>query len=117
MKSPTLEVPGTVDADRLRDVLPKSGALTPQLANGLPAIRGWRTTLPIPVTKGTATQVQVDGTTGRLVVGELPVPVLVWQKDGVLHELAGSLSEAELLAAARSLGPARGPAPTGGQIV
>ncbi len=107
MKSPTLEVPGTVNADRLRDVLLKSGALPPPLANQLLAIQDWRTTLPIPVTKGSATQVQVDGTTGTLVVGELPVPVLIWQKDGVLHVLAGRLSEAELLAAARSLQPAR----------
>lgn len=107
MKSPTLEVPGTVHADRLRDVLLKSGALPPPLANQLLAIQDWRTTLPIPVTKGNATQVQVDGTTGTLVVGELPVPVLIWQKDGVLHVLAGRLSEAEILAAARSLQPAR----------
>jgi hypothetical protein len=107
MKSPTLDVPPTVNADRLRDVLLKSGALPPQLANQLLAIQDWRTTLPIPVTRGTATQVQVDGTTGTLVTGELPVPVLVWQKDGVLHVLTGTLSEADLLAAARSLQPAR----------
>ncbi|HET7767975.1 MAG TPA: zf-HC2 domain-containing protein [Chloroflexota bacterium] len=107
MKSPTLDVPPTVNADQLRDRLLRSGALPPQLANQLLAVQDWKSTLPIPVTRGTATQVPVDGVTGTLVVGELPVPMLVWQKDGALYVLAGTLSETDLLAAARSLQPAR----------
>ena len=107
MKAPSLDVPPTVNVDKLRDLALKSGAVPPQLANQLLAIQDWKTTLPIPVTRGTATQVPVDGVTGTLVVGEAPGPVLVWQKDGVLHVLAGSVSESELLTAARSLQAAR----------
>ena len=107
MKSPTVDVPPTVNADQLRDRLLRSGALPPQLANQLLAIQDWKTTLPVPVTRGTATQVPVDGVTGTLVVGEMPVPLLVWQKDGALYVLAGTLSEADLLTAARSLQAAR----------
>jgi anti-sigma factor RsiW len=107
MKAPSLDVPPTINVDKLRDLALKSGAVPPQLANQLLAIQDWKTTLPIPVTRGTATQVPVDGVTGTLVVGEAPGPVLVWQKDGVLHVLAGSVSESELLTAARSLQAAR----------
>jgi hypothetical protein len=107
MKSPTLEVPPTVNADKLREMVLKSGAVPPQLANQLLAIQDWKSTLPIPVTRGTATQVQVDGVTGTLVTGEAPVPVLIWQANGALYVLGGTLSEAELLSAARSLQPAR----------
>jgi hypothetical protein len=107
MKSPTLDVPPTVNADKLRELVLKSGAVPPQLANQLLAIQDWKTTLPIPVTRGTATQVPVDGVTGALVTGEAPFPVLIWQKDGALYVLGGTLSEAELLSAARSLQPAR----------
>ena len=107
LKSPTLDVPPTINVDRLRDVLLKSGAVPPALASQLLAIQDWRTTLPIPVTRGTSSQVQVDGVSATLITGELPVPALVWQKDGTLHALVGSLSEADLLAAARSLQPAR----------
>lgn len=121
MKSPTLDVPATVNADKLRDQLLRSGALPPQLANQLLAIQDWKTTLPIPVTRGTATQAAVDGVTGTLVVGEaapgigplgavssggggpIQPPMLIWQKDGALYVLAGTVSESELLAAARSL--------------
>ncbi|HEU5317829.1 MAG TPA: hypothetical protein VFX49_17085, partial [Chloroflexota bacterium] len=107
MKTPSLDMPPAVNVDKLRDLALKSGAVPPQLANQLLAIQDWKTTLPIPVTRGTATQVPVDGVTGTLVVGEAPGPVLVWQKDSVLNVLAGSVSETELLAAARSLQPAR----------
>ena len=107
MKSPTLDVPPAVNADKLRDMVLKSGAVPPQLASQLLAIQDWKSTLPIPVTHGTATQVPVDGVTGTLVTGEAPFPVLIWQANGALYVLGGTLSEAELLSAARSLQPAR----------
>ena len=107
MKTPSLDIPANVNADQLRERLLRSGALPPQLASQLLAIQDWRTTLPVPVTRGTATQVPVDGVTGTLVVGEFPVPMLVWQKDGALYILGGTLSEGELIAAAKSLTPAR----------
>jgi hypothetical protein len=107
VQSPTLSVPQSVNVDQLRELVLKSGAVPPALANQLLAIQDWRNTLPIPVTRGKATQVSVDGTTGTLVTGELAVPALIWQKDGVLYVLAGTLSETELLDAARSLQPAK----------
>ncbi|HEV2124295.1 MAG TPA: hypothetical protein VGW38_16180 [Chloroflexota bacterium] len=107
LKSPSLEVPQSVNVDRLRELLLKSGAVPPALANQLLAIQDWKTTLPIPIVRGTSKQVSVDGTTGTLVTGEAPVPALIWQKNDVLYVLAGSLSEADLLNAARSLQPVR----------
>jgi hypothetical protein len=107
LKSPSLDVPPTVNVDKLRDLLLKSGSVPPALANQLLAIQDWRTTLPIPVTRGTTSQVQVDGTTGTLVTGEMPFPALIWQKDGAVYALTGTLSESDLLAAARSLQPVK----------
>lgn len=105
LKSPTLDVTGNVDVDKLRQDLLKSGAIPPQLANQLLAIADWKSTLPIPVTRGKAAELAVDGTTGTLVTGEFPGSALFWQKDGTLYVLAGSVSEQELLDAARSLAP------------
>jgi hypothetical protein len=105
----TLEAPKDkdVNVDRLREQLLRSEAVPPQLSNQLLGIADWKTTLPIPVTRGTAREVPVDGTTGTLVIGEVPGPALVWQKDGVLYVIGGQVPEAVLLDAARSLAPAK----------
>jgi len=107
MKTPSMDLPPAVNADKIRDLVLRSGALPPQLSNQLLAIQDWKTTLPVVITKGTGTQVPVDGVMGTLVTGELPFPFLVWQKDGTLNVFLGTLSEADLLASARSLQPAR----------
>ncbi len=107
LKSPAVEMPKDVNVDQLREQVLKagveSGTVPPALAAQLLMI-DWKTTLPIPVTKGKATQVQVDGVTGTLVTGEGPGPVLIWQKDGAVYLLGGvQVSEADVLAASRSL--------------
>jgi hypothetical protein len=107
LKSPTVEVTGNVDLDRLRQLVLRSGVLPPALANELLAIADWKTTVPIPVTRGTTREVAVDGVRATLIIGELPVPVLVWQKDGAVYAMAGTVSESELVAAAQSLAPLR----------
>jgi hypothetical protein len=100
-----LDVPANVNVDYLRAEMLQSGALPPQLAGQLLAIQDWKTTLPVPVIKGTSEQVSVDGVTGALVV-EGPGAVLYWQKNGALYVMAGSVSKQDLLAAAGSLAPA-----------
>lgn len=107
LKSPTLDVPREVNVDQLRAQLLRSGAVPPALANQLLGMTDWKTTLPLPLTRGTAREVPVDGTTGSLVTGEFPGPALVWQKDGVLYAMTGLVSEQELLAASTSLGLAK----------
>lgn len=107
LKSPSVSVPKDVDVDQLREQVLKagvqSGAIPLALANELRMI-DLQTTLPIPVTTGKATPVQVDGVTGTLVTGEGPGPVLIWQKGGALYLLGGvQVNEGDVLAAARSL--------------
>jgi hypothetical protein len=107
LKVPSVDVPGSVNVDQLREQLLRSGAVPPALATQLLAIRDWKSTLPFPVIRGTARDVPVDGITGTLVTGEAPVPMLIWQKDGVLYIMGGPASEQALLDAARSMAPAR----------
>ncbi|MBI3970398.1 MAG: hypothetical protein HY332_03835 [Chloroflexi bacterium] len=107
LKSPSLDVPQDVDVDRLREQVLRSGAVPPAIAGQLLAFANWKETLPLPITRGTATQVQVDGVTATLVTGEGPHPVLIWQKDGALYAMSTSGTEQDLLAAARSLAPVK----------
>lgn len=102
-QSPRLEIPGNVDAAKLREELLANGALPPEIAAQLAAIGDWETTLPVPVLKGTSREVAVDGVRGVLVTGDHQGRYLIWQKGGVLYGLFGTVSEAELLGAAGSL--------------
>jgi len=79
LKAPSLDVPGNVNVDRIRQGVLRSGAVPPALATQLLAIQDWRTTLPVPVIRGTSKEVPVDGVTGTLITGEAPDPVLFWQ--------------------------------------
>jgi hypothetical protein len=107
LKSPSLDVSGNVDLDQLRQQLLRSNVIAAPIANQLLAIADWKTTVPFPITKGQAREVPVDGVTGTLVVNEFPMPVLFWQKDGVFYVMSGTISEAQLLEAARSFAPVR----------
>jgi hypothetical protein len=107
LKSPSIEVPPDVDVNRLRaqalQAGVQSGAIPPEVASQLLAITDLNT-LPLPVLRGTSSQVTVDGVTGTLVASEAGYPVLTWQKDGVFYILAGSqVTAADLERAARSL--------------
>lgn len=101
--SPKLEVPGNVDIGTLRTELLNNGSLPPEIAQQLAAISDWQNTLPIPVLKGTSRDVTVDGVHGVLVAAPNSSSWLIWQKDGIVYGITGSVSESDLLAAANSL--------------
>ena len=103
VRSPRLEVPGNVDVKKLRQEMLKSGAVPPELAAQLAAIEDWQNTLPVPVLKGTSRDVTVDGAHGVLVTNGERERAVIWQRGDVVYGLFGSVSEAELLAAANSL--------------
>ncbi len=113
-RSPTLELPAVLDTPQMRDLFFSLAGLPPELAEQLRAIAESRTTVPVPVIKGDdSREVTVDGTQGLLVTHRPAVAgasapegsYIVWQKDGVLYALGGTVSEADLLAAAQSLKP------------
>jgi anti-sigma factor RsiW len=111
VKSPVVNVPASVDVDGLRDALLKSGSVPPELVQALGAIKDWRTTLPLPSGDSSGLrQVDVDGTTGSVSTQShngRTVTTAVWLRDGVVYGAAGDLPVADILAAARSLAPAK----------
>lgn len=113
-RSPTLELPAVLDTPQMRELFFSLAGLPPELAEQLRAIAESRTTVPVPVVKGDDTrEVTVDGVQGLLVThrpamagaGAPEGSYVVWQKDGVLYALGGTVSQSELLAAAQSLKP------------
>jgi hypothetical protein len=106
LKSPSLEVPGSVNVQQLRQQVlaagVKAGAIPPALASQLLAISDLNT-LPIPVT-GQSSQVSVDGVTGTMITGQGPGIVLAWLKNGEIYGLIGTgVTTQELQAMAGSL--------------
>ncbi len=113
-RSPTLELPAALDSPQMRDLFFSLAGLPPELAEQLRAIAESRTTVPVPVAKGDdSREVTVDGVQGLLVTHRPAVAganapegsYVVWQRDGVLYALGGTVAEADLLAAAQSLKP------------
>jgi hypothetical protein len=110
--SPTLELPGVLDTPQMRSLFYQLSGLPPEVIDQLKAISDQKSTVPVPVVKGdTSKQVTVDGTQGLLVTHK-PAMVdsagpegsyLIWQKDGVVYAIGGTVSESDLLAAANSL--------------
>ncbi len=113
-RSPTLELPGALDTPQMRDLFFQLSGLPPELIDQLKAMSQSNTTVPVPVLKGDSSRtVTVDGTQGLLVdhkptmAGDnaLAGSYLVWQKDGVVYLLGGTVSASDLQAAANALQP------------
>ena len=111
VKSPVVNIPASVDVDGFRDVVMKSGTVPPEFVQALSAVKDWRTTLPIPTGGSNGLrQVDVDGTTATVSTRShegKSITTVVWVRDGVIYGAAGDLPEADILAAARSLVPAK----------
>lgn len=103
--SPTMNLPEGIDVDRIRAEVLKMPGLSPDLVNQLRAIDDWRSTVVVPVVKGTSREVTVQGERGLMITqADGKGSSLIWLKGGIVYGLSGSLSEAEILAAANSIG-------------
>jgi hypothetical protein len=102
-RGPTLEMPDTVDVETLRDDLLMLPTLPADLVRQVRAVRDWRHTLVIPVPSGTHKDVTVSGVPGLLISASDHTNTLLWQKDGVVYALCGSISESEMMRVANSL--------------
>ena len=111
VKSPVVNIPASVDIDGFRDAVMESGTVPPEFVQALSAVKDWRTTLPIPTGGANGLrQVDVDGTTATVSTRShegKSITTVVWVRDGVIYGAAGDLPEADILAAARSLVPAK----------
>ncbi len=104
-KPPVVRSDG-VTVDQLLDYLLAQPGISPRLAAQIRAIKEPSSTLPIPipVDLGSSKQVSVQGTTGIFVGDSTGLgSAVIWQKDGIVYGVAGTLTEAELLAVANSL--------------
>lgn len=102
--SPTLTVPDGIDLEQVRTELLKIPGLPADLVSQLKSIQDWKSTVVVPVVKGTSRDVTVQGEKGLLVTSpDGQGRHLVWLKGGVVYAMSGSVSEAEIIAAAESI--------------
>ena len=104
-RAPVVQSDGVTVAELQQYLLAQPG-ITPQLAAQIKAIQDPSSTLPIPipVDLGSSKQVTVQGTSGIFVGDSTGLgSAVIWQKDGIVYGVAGTLTEAEILAVANSL--------------
>jgi len=104
-KAPTVTSDG-VTVDELRSYLLQQPGISPQLAAALRAVTDPSSTLPVPVPAELAIShpVKVQGVDGIFIGDSTGLgSAVLWQKDGVMFEVLGSLTESQVLAVANSL--------------
>ena len=95
-----------VTVEQLQQYLLAQPGITPQLAAEIRAIKDPTSTLPIPIPIDMATSknVTVQGVQGVFVGDSTGLgSAVIWQKDGIVYGVAGTLSETEIMAVANSL--------------
>lgn len=122
-RSPELIVPEGVDPAQLRDVLLNLPFLPKNVRDQLAAVDDWHATLLVPSVGGTAKDVTIDGVPAVVMTpdslartarakasvvgtGISPLPehvtTVLWNKDGVIRAISGSVDETKAMALARS---------------
>jgi len=95
-----------VTVDQLQSYLLAQPGISPQLAAQIRAIKDPSSTLPvpIPVDMATSKKVAVQGVEGIFVGDSTGLgSAVIWQKDGIVYGVAGTLTEQQVLAVANSL--------------
>jgi hypothetical protein len=104
-KAPTVSSDGATVAELQAYLLSQPG-VSPALAAQIRAIGDPASTLPVPIPLGQAQakNVSVHGTTGLFVGDSTGIAsAVLWQQNGLVYIVGGSLTEAEVLAVANSL--------------
>lgn len=104
-KAPTISSDG-VTVEQLRAYLLQQPGISPQLAAAIRAIGDPSTTLPVPVPTEMAVShpVTVQGVQGVFIGDNTGIAAaVIWQKDGMIFEVIGSLNESQALAVANSM--------------
>jgi hypothetical protein len=95
-----------VTVEQLQSYLLAQPGISPQLAAQIRAIKDPSSTLPvpIPVDMASSKKVTVQGVDGIFVGDSTGLgSAVIWQKDGIVYGVAGTLTEQEVLAVANSL--------------
>ncbi len=104
-RAPVVQSDG-VTVEQLQQYLLAQPGITPQLAAEIRAIKDPSSTLPIPVPVDMATSknVTVQGVPGVFVGDSTGLgSAVIWQKDGIVYGVAGTLTESQIMAVANSL--------------
>jgi hypothetical protein len=104
-KPPVVQSDG-VTVEQLQSYLLAQPGISPQLAAQIRAIKDPSSTLPvpIPVDMATSKKVTVRGVEGIFVGDSTGLgSAVIWQKDGIVYGVAGTLTEQQVLAVANSL--------------
>src|SRR5438105_10954306 len=104
-RAPVVQSNG-VTVEQLQQYLLAQPGVTPELAAQIRAIKDPSSTLPIPIPVNMATSknVTVQGVPGVFVGDSTGLgSAVIWQKDGVVYGVAGTLSESEIMTVANSL--------------
>lgn len=105
MKAPRVSSTG-VTVKELEDYVLSQPGVSPQLASAIRSVGDPTTTLPLPIpmNMATAQQVQVHGVQGLAVGDSTGIgSVVVWEKDGVIYGVGGTLKESDVLDVANGL--------------
>ncbi|HKY51252.1 MAG TPA: hypothetical protein VJP45_08335 [Candidatus Limnocylindria bacterium] len=95
-----------VTVEQLQSYLLAQPGISPQLAAQIRAIKDPSSTLPvpIPVDMATSKKVTVQGVDGIFIGDSTGLgSAVIWQKDGIVYGVAGTLTEQQVLAVANSL--------------
>jgi hypothetical protein len=104
-RAPVISSDG-VTVDQLRAYLLEQPGISPQIAAAIRAIGDPASTLPVPVPAELAIShpVTVQGVTGLFIGDNTGIAsAVIWQKDGMIFEVIGSLTESQALAVANSM--------------
>ena len=104
-KAPVVQSDG-VTVEQLQAYLLAQPGITPAVAAQIRAIKDPSSTLPIPIPVNMATSknVTVQGVPAVFVGDSTGLgSAVIWAKDGIVYGVAGTLSEAEIMAVANSL--------------
>ncbi|HEX2924195.1 MAG TPA: zf-HC2 domain-containing protein [Chloroflexota bacterium] len=102
--SPSLSVPDGLDVEQIRNELLKIPGLPTDMVGQLRSISDWRSTMVVPVVKGSTREVTVQGQTGLMISQrDGTATSIIWPNNGAIYAVSGSYSEAEMLAVANSL--------------
>lgn len=106
---PALKLPAELDVNAFRAALLALPGLPQDTVDQLKNVKDWDRTLIIPVPEDATTKnVTINGNAGLLILdGQGRGSLLLWQANGNLYAVGGTLSEADVTLVAQGLTPAK----------
>lgn len=106
---PALKLPDELDVNAFRAALLALPGLPQDTVAQLKNVKDWERTLIIPVPEDATTKnVSIKGNAGLLVLdGQGRGSLLLWQDNGIMYAVGGTLSEADIMLVANNLTNAR----------